>query len=47
LSPDADAQARLLETLTARGIHAAGLVVEPGVRLEMTPDPTLSQWLDA
>jgi phosphomevalonate kinase len=47
LSPDADAQARLLETLTARGIHAAGLVVEPGVRLEMNPDPTLSQWLDA
>src|SRR5208283_4447540 len=30
LSPDAEAQARLLQRLEARGIHAQALVLEPG-----------------
>jgi phosphomevalonate kinase len=47
LSPDAQAQTRLLETLQARGIHAEALALEPGVRIEPRPDPALSAWLAA
>lgn len=47
LSPDADAQQRLLETLELRGIHAMALSLEPGVRLEAEVDPALAHWLNA
>jgi phosphomevalonate kinase len=47
LSPDAEAQGRLLDTLQARGIHAEGLTLEPGVRFEPRPDASLSAWLAA
>jgi phosphomevalonate kinase len=47
LSPDAEAQTRLLETLTARGIHALALHLEPGVRIEPRADASLSAWLAA
>jgi len=47
LSPDADTQLRLLETLQLRGIHATALSLEPGVRLEAELEPTLANWLNA
>jgi phosphomevalonate kinase len=47
LSPDAEAQARLLETLQARGIHALALTLEQGVRTEVHPDKLLAGWLEA
>jgi phosphomevalonate kinase len=47
LSPDAEAQTRLLETLKARGIHALALSLEPGVRIEPRADASLSAWLAA
>ncbi len=47
LSPDGDAQAQLLETLQARGIHAHALALEAGVRFESQPDAVLAGWLAA
>jgi phosphomevalonate kinase len=46
LSPDAESQERLLETLHARDIHAHALTLEPGVRLGAR-DPALASWLNA
>jgi phosphomevalonate kinase len=45
LSPDADAQAQLLQTLQARGIHATSVAMEAGVRIETRPPPALAGWL--
>ncbi|MGO8971773.1 MAG: mevalonate kinase [Myxococcaceae bacterium] len=47
LSPEAEAQARLLQRLEARGIHAQALALEPGVRIEPRPEPLLAAWLAA
>jgi phosphomevalonate kinase len=47
LSPDAESQRRLLETLRARDIHASALALEPGVRLEAQADAVLASWLNA
>jgi phosphomevalonate kinase len=47
LSPDAESQARLLETLQTRAIHAVALSVEAGVRLEPQADTSLARWLKA
>jgi phosphomevalonate kinase len=47
LSPDAESQGRLLETLQARGIHAMALSLEPGVRIEAEADGVLAAWLEA
>jgi phosphomevalonate kinase len=47
LSPDAEAQGRLLETLQARGIHALPLALEAGVQIEAHPDAVLTAWLAA
>jgi phosphomevalonate kinase len=47
LSPDAESQQRLLQTLKARDIHATALSLEPGVRLEPQADPALVRWLNA
>jgi phosphomevalonate kinase len=45
LSPDTEAQQRLLASLQARGIHALPLQVESGVRIEPRPEPQLLAWL--
>jgi phosphomevalonate kinase len=44
-SEDQEAQARLLETLSSRGLLAQPLSLEPGLRIEPHPDATLSAWL--
>jgi phosphomevalonate kinase len=45
LSPDAEAQQRLLASLQARDIHALPLQLEPGVRIESRPEAQLLAWL--
>jgi phosphomevalonate kinase len=47
LSPDAETQKRLLESLNARGIFAVPLTLEGGVRQEAQQDALLASWLAA
>jgi phosphomevalonate kinase len=46
-APDAQARAAALEALSARGFRAFPVEVEPGLRGEVSPDPSLAEWLKA